>query len=145
MHPSPLCLHRRRIRYFGYTRACFYFFLFFFIFHRLFIEGIRPSATFYLGIIRFCHLKEKKKRYFEYLKTRRKSNAGKSQGNHFFYVEIFIYSKREREWRSVDKQTERAILIPELLPFYSNFLAFKPSKRVYLRNIIAEERCAALR
>lgn len=34
----------------------------------------------------------------------------------------------------------RPILISELLPFYFNFLAFKPSKRVYLRNIIAEDR-----
>lgn len=41
------------------------------------------------------------------------------------------------------RQTQRAILIPALLPFYSNFLAFKPSKRVYLRNIIAEQRRTA--
>ena len=41
------------------------------------------------------------------------------------------------------RQTQRAILIPKLLPFYSNFLAFKPSKRIYLGNIIAEERRAA--
>lgn len=126
-----------------------FFSFFIFIFHRLFIEGIRPSAaaTFYSGIIRFYHLKKEKEEtgISNISKHGGKIIGGKSRGNHFFYVEIFIYSEREREWRSVAKQTERAILIPELLPFYSNFLAFKPSKRVYLRNIIAEERCAALR
>jgi hypothetical protein len=46
-----------------------------------------------------------------------------------------------KKCRRFSATTERRpILIPELLPFYFNFLAFKPSKRVYLRNIIAEDR-----
>lgn len=46
-----------------------------------------------------------------------------------------------KKCRRFSATTERRpILISELLPFYFNFLAFKPSKRVYLRNIIAEDR-----
>lgn len=77
VHPSPLCLHRRELDISGTRVRVPFFFLFF---HRLFIEGIRRSATvtFYLGIIRFYRLKKKKKetgiRYIEYFKARRKNN-----------------------------------------------------------------------
>lgn len=50
-----------------------------------------------------------------------------------------VHDSPRRPTTVTSTTTQRPILIPELLPFYSNFLAFKPSKRVYLGNIIAEE------
>lgn len=104
------------------------------------ISPLIRAPTFHSGILQITQLRRREvSRAREHVanlsRTRREGKriAAKGMGTEEATRKSVAVSQATTE--------RRPILISELLPFYFNFLAFKPSKRVYLRNIIAGDRC----